>query len=33
MMVLVFLALMALVIFLGVFGEFVFSKTKIPDAL
>ncbi len=27
------LAFMALVIFLGVFGEFVFSKTKVPDAL
>lgn len=33
MIVLVLLALMAFVIFLGVFGEFVFSKTKIPDAL
>jgi len=32
-MVVGILGLMALVIFLGVFGEFVFAKTRIPDAL
>ncbi len=33
MMIISLLAFMAIVIFLGVFGEFVFAKTKIPDAL
>jgi len=32
-MVIALLAFMALVIFLGVFGEFVFAKTRVPDAL
>ena len=32
-MVIALLAFMATVIFLGVFGEFVFARTKIPDAL
>ncbi len=33
MIVIALLAFMALVIFLGVFGEFVFEKTRVPDAL
>lgn len=33
MVIISLLAFMAIVIFLGVFGEFVFARTKIPDAL